>query len=128
MDLVDKLVSEEDQKLLRRSEIVDNIDKILGPLTSTMQLFGGPALMIPSIILNYSELLFVKAPFMIEYVKKTNDYDALVWWIPKEIFANTVPYGNFIDVIKSYRNRTRKYFEKKIEEEKEYLINKLKQK
>ncbi len=115
MGLVERLVSEEDKQLLKYANWVDNIDRILGPITSTCQLYGTPTIVAISTILSYAEVLLLKTPFIYKYVKRTGDYDALVTWIPKEIFANTVPYGNLIDIMKSYRNRTRRFFESKIE-------------
>jgi len=117
MGLVERLLPEEDRKLLSHAELVDKIDRIIGPLESTLQIYGNPFWASVGWVLEMSELLFLKAPFIMKYLQRTKDYDALVSWLPREIIATMVPYGDFIDIMNAYKNRARQYYEQQLSEE-----------
>lgn len=116
--LIEKLVDEEDKKLLYHARTIDCIDRVIGPIESLLQLYGTPTLQVIGTALEILELGVLKAPFIYQYLKKTKDYDALYSWLPREIFAVCMPFGDFIDISKAYHNRARSYFEKQIIQEK----------
>lgn len=117
--LIDKLAEGKDKELLMQAKRIDKIDRFLGPLESTLQLYGTPFLGTVGTVIGIAELAFLKFPFVVKYLRHTKDYDALTDWIPKEIFANVVPFGDFIDIHKAYYNHTRNYFEQQIYKKKE---------
>ncbi len=115
--LIERLVDEKDKKLLYYARSIDKIDRVLGPLESMMQIYGSPTLQVAATILEIAELSFLKAPFVITYLRQTKDYDALYSWLPREIFALSFSFGDFVDISKAYHNQARNYFEKKVIEE-----------
>lgn len=115
MRLEDKLDSSA-QHLLRYAKAVDIADRFTAISGGLMQQLGPPYNAIGYAI-EAAEISLIKAPFIATYLRKTKDYDALAYWLPKEIFALMVPFGDFVDMFNSYRNRTRatlekEYFEK----------------
>lgn len=115
--LIERLVDEKDKKLLYYARSIDRIDRILGPIESVLQFYGSPPMQVAGTILEIAELGLLKIPFIIKYLRQTKDYDALYSWLPREIFAISVPFGDFIDISKAYHNQARNYFEKKVIEE-----------
>ena len=124
MGLVDKVaggasflegfLEKDERQLLRKARAIDRVDRFLGPLESTLQVYGSPFWAGVGVALEVAELAFMKIPFAYSYLKKTKDYDALYSWLPKEIFATMVPYGDFIDLTSAYHNRVQKFYERKV--------------
>lgn len=117
MRLEDKL-NPSAKRLLRYAKLVDIADRFTAVSGGIMQQLGPPYNAIGYAI-EAAELSLIKAPFIATYLKQTKDYDALAHWLPKEIFATMVPFGDLIDVFNAYWNRTRmtvekEYFEKEI--------------
>ena len=112
---LEAFLEKEEVKLLKRAKAIDNIDRFLGVIESSLQVYGPPFWASVGKALEISEVVFLKAPFVYSYLKQTKDYNALYNWLPKEIIAATVPYGDLIDVTRAYYNQTTKFFEKQVE-------------
>lgn len=112
--LIDRLTTGQDRRLLKTARFIDKVDRVLGPLESTLQVYGGDFWCGVGVALEVAELAFLKVPFAIKYLRRTKDYDALYSWLPKEIFASVVPYGDFIDLTTAYYNRTRNFYESQL--------------
>ncbi len=98
--------------LIKGSTRIDWIDGFLGPATALMYLSGSEELQTIGYILSVAELAILKAPFVLKYIAKSNDYLSLVYWIPKEIFANMNPVGGFLDIIPTYISRVAYFVDK----------------
>ena len=112
MSLEDQLNPDE-QMLLRYATLVDVIDRFTAVSGGFLQQMGPPYSVIGYAI-EAVEIAALKTPFIATYLKKTGDYDALAHWVPKEIFALMVPFGDFIDMFSAYKNRTKNTLEKNI--------------
>lgn len=112
--LLEERLSGGEKRLLSWSRGVDKIDRFLGPLGSTLELYGDGFWSGVGVAIGLAEVAFVKLPFMAEYYRQTRDFSAFYWWGPKEVFANTLPYGGFIDIFHSYAYQTRLTLEKRV--------------
>lgn len=91
--------------LLKYSKIVDSVDMFLGPISEIAK--QSDADIIKTMGLASSIIKgVIKIPFVTLYLHKTKDYTALYDWIPKEVFSYTVPFGSFIDILRSYEKIT----------------------
>ena len=96
-----------EKKLSRSSfqkyaSFVDIFDAISGPLSLIFYSSGSEYLHSAANILNFIELGIVKAPFILSYLSQTKDFNALVYWAPKELVSNYVPLCSLIDVVPAY--------------------------
>ena len=96
------------EKLINYAILVDKVDRITGPLESTLQISGVESLQTIGNIISLIEDLVIKVPFVITYISSTKDLSCLASWLPKEVFAHTMPYGDMIDIMHSYKNHTMK--------------------
>lgn len=113
-DLVEQYLDRDDRLLLRAARGVDVIDRISGPLASTLQLYGSPFWQGVGIAISALELGLVKIPFMYAYQKQTKDFASLYTWGAKEAFANGFAIAGYVDVLHSYTYLARKHFEKQV--------------
>ena len=93
------------KNLISGAKRIDWIDGFLGPATALMYLTGSEELKNMAYIINIGELSLLKAPFIINYLSKTKDLTSILYWLPKEIFANINPVGGFLDIIPTYISR-----------------------
>ena len=94
-----------ESKLKKRANRIDWIDGFLGPTTALMYLSGSEFLHQTALVLSIAELALFKVPFVLSYIGATNDVKSLLYWVPKEIFANSSPIGGFLDIIPTYSLR-----------------------
>lgn len=91
-----------ESRLISQSKVVDWVDGFIGPISTLMYLSGSESLHHVATVLSLSELFFLKMPFTMSYISKTNDFGSLLYFAPKELFANLTPYGGFLDIIPTY--------------------------
>lgn len=103
---------EDMENLKKYARVVDTIDAGMGPLESLFELSADPYFASLGMVFRSIELLFLKAPFVITYLYQTQDYAALLDWVPRELVANMVPYANVIDIHPAYLNRVKKHEQK----------------
>ncbi len=92
--------------LRKKARTLDTIDAIVGPATTLCYYSGSSFLQNAAVATSIAEVALLKLPFMMDYVRQTNDYKALMFWIPKEIFANFTPNGGIMDIAPTYMLRT----------------------
>ncbi len=114
--LLEERLTSGEKRLLRWSRGVDKVDRFLGPLGSTLEVYGDDFWSGVGTAIGLAELAFIKLPFMAGYYRETKDFSAFYWWGPKEVFANTLPYGGFIDIFHSYTYQTRVTLEQRVHE------------
>ena len=87
------------------ADLVDAMDLINGPLCYLLISSGSKTLENIGIALSVSEILFSKIPFVTSYIRQTKDYKALIYWVPKEILANSIPVNGLLDIFPAYKWR-----------------------
>lgn len=92
--------------LLQHASRVDTIDAILGVSASLCYFSGSDTLTAVGMGLNALDIVANKLPFARTYVKETQDFRALMYWLPKEILASSSPLGGLLDIVPTYRMRT----------------------
>ena len=90
---------------LKYATFVDIFDAISGPLSLLLYSSGSEYLSSVANVLNFVELGLVKAPFIVSYLSKTKDFGSLLYWAPKEIASNYIPFCSLIDVVPAYHAR-----------------------
>ncbi|MGM5480308.1 MAG: hypothetical protein ACQESC_02500 [Nanobdellota archaeon] len=96
-----------ESKLYRHSRLVDRIDFVIGPLSALCYASGSEYLEKIGMGLDIFEMAVLKGPFIARYLLKTKDYKALMFWVPKEIIANTYRMAGIIDVAPVYQYRAK---------------------
>lgn len=102
-----------DSRLLGFAKVIDSVDCVTGPLGSLCYYSGDEHLAFLGLAVNIAELALLKIPFMLTYVAKTGDLTSLLYWVPKEIFANVSKPGGFLDIVPTYLMRTEYVLSKK---------------
>lgn len=98
--------------IIKGAEIVDKVDRILGPIEAALAWFGpGPGYLASFGLRAIEEGLF-KIPYAVYYTAKTGDYKALPGWALSEAAATVLPYGDIIDTLPIYKNRANRYMRK----------------
>src|SRR3989344_5978244 len=107
-----ELAYEKYRGIIRGGELVDRVDRVLGPVEAALRWFGPGPGYIASFGLRAIEEALFKIPYAINYTAKTRDIGALPGWIASEAAATVLPYGDIIDVAPIYKGRARSYVRK----------------
>lgn len=101
-------------KLIRYSELIDDIDKITGPLTSILEYsgFGTDAYGLGQLI-KLTELV-IKIPFMAYYASKTKDVKGTLKFFSIEAGIYVMPFGDVFDIYNLYTKTVDAYITKEI--------------
>jgi hypothetical protein len=87
------------------AKTIDSLDIILGPLQATAGLMA-PGLGEIIMYACLAETVILKIPFVAYYMARTRDFESVGFWTQKELIANSVPGGNYLDIFRSYQKRT----------------------
>ena len=101
-----------ESRLKKQAAFIDVVDGVLGPSTSFMYMSGSESLQSLATILSVAEVALLKIPFAFSYIAKTGDVSSLLYWAPKELFANLNMYGGFLDIIPTYALRVNYHLSK----------------
>jgi hypothetical protein len=52
----------------------------------------------------------LKAPFVALYLARTKDFQALASWVPRELLSLGLPYGGFIEILRSYEKEALRHY------------------
>lgn len=99
-----------DKFLLKYSKTIDNIDMYLGPFADISRENKIPVLEDLSYVANAVEFGLLKIPFAVMYLARTKDFHALLNWVPRELFAVSVPYGSFIEILRNYEKTAFEFY------------------
>ncbi len=105
MSKLTHLIRKEAVKLSKRAGWLDTIDAFTGPISSLCFYSGDENLFQLGVGLSVAEFALTKVPFMIDYIRKTDDYKSLLFLLPKEAAANLTKMGGFLDVVPAYKLR-----------------------
>ena len=105
MSKLTSLVKSEAKKLSKRAGWLDTIDAFTGPISSFCFYSGNEYFFQFGVGLSVAEFMLTKVPFMIDYIRKTNDYKSLLFLGPKEAVANLTTMGGFLDIVPAYKLR-----------------------
>ncbi|MGE0793235.1 MAG: hypothetical protein AB7V77_03605 [Candidatus Woesearchaeota archaeon] len=93
------------KSIKKYASLVDTIDLMTGPLSFALIATGSKNLSAIGAFISTTELLLLKAPFVLSYLSKTKDYNSLIYWVPKELISNYIPVNGLIDIFPAYRWR-----------------------
>lgn len=92
------------ESLVRTARALDIIDAFAGPAASLCFYSGSDYLNTLGWAINAIDLA-IKIPFIISYISQTKDVASLLYWVPKEVAANTFQFGGFLDIVPTYSLR-----------------------
>lgn len=95
--------------VIKGAEIVDSIDRILGPIEAALRWFGPGLGYIASFGLRAIEEVLFKIPYSIYYAAKTKDVKGVLGYALAETAATILPYGDILDVLPVYKMTAKKY-------------------
>ena len=102
-----------DDLLVGWARKIDDIDMYLGPFSEMMRFSSSSFLNEAATYFDAFQYAVLKVPFISLYIAKTRDFSALLDWVPKEMFALSLPGGNFIHIMRNYERITNEYYKKK---------------
>ncbi len=100
---------------IKFAKTIDNVDMFLGPFTSAMKLSGSESLEYFGWVIDLTELS-AKAFFGLIYAYESKNYSALLDWIPREIFAKSLPYGGLLNIPRSYERIVKEDYDRRIKD------------
>jgi hypothetical protein len=99
-----------ENKIQEYANFVDKFDRISGPACYLLYITGSEKLKTVATTLALTELLLVKAPFVLTYIKNTKDYSSLLYWIPFELVSNYAPIVELMDIFPFYKWRVENFY------------------
>jgi len=96
--------------IIKGAELVDKVDRILGPIESALRWFGPGVGYVASFGLRAMEELMFKIPYSIYYAGTTRDFKGAAGYVLAETAATVLPYGDsYVDILPIYKNTSQKY-------------------
>jgi hypothetical protein len=102
MNSLERITTDEAQKLSKQATQIDLMDFFTGPISSLCMCSDSEYLFQFGAALSLAELLFVKTPYLLKYTYKTGDTKGLLYLGLKEVAANVVKMGGFFDIVPAY--------------------------
>jgi hypothetical protein len=93
--------------MLGYAKFIDNVDLYLGPLSSLTKQGDDDFLQSISLVTKTASLS-LKIPFMAAYLLKKRDLEGVIYLCAKETFSVVIPYGGFIEMMRSYEKIMKK--------------------
>jgi len=102
-----------DRVFVKCARFIDNIDMYLGPFADAAQLSNSEVMNQVGYAADVFQYFFLKIPFATAYLLRTKDINAVCDWIPREIFAVSIPYGGLVEILRNYESCVLKYYKLK---------------
>lgn len=102
-----------DDLLIGWARWIDNIDMYTGPFSEMMRCTSSSLLNEVAYYFDVFQYAALKVPFASAYLMRTKNFSALLDWVPKELFAISFPFGNFVQVMRNYERITNEYYKNK---------------
>lgn len=109
-----KDIYEKYKVLYKTSEVVDKVDRIIGPIEAVLRAMGPGVGYLSCSLLRVGEELFLKIPFATYYAAKTKNFTQVGLWAGMELLATLLPFGDLIDIYPAYRKGTERLIEREI--------------
>ncbi|MCF7872232.1 hypothetical protein K9L97_04320 [Candidatus Woesearchaeota archaeon] len=98
-----------DKFLINYATLIDNVDMYTGPFFEAKMFTESETFHQLATATRIAEYT-LKIPFILTYLARTKDLNSITEWIPKEIFAISVPYGGILQIFRRYEKRVKDHY------------------